>query len=790
MSDRLIDVAVSGPLKRSFSYIVDGSMCLEPGQRLLVPFGRRRQLGFYLGPARSRPGLDYRRIIRLLDQTSQFSGELFDFCSWVARYYFANPADVLASALPSVLRSRRTAGYRWAENCRALAADLPMTPAPSRTVSTRTLSQLRKLGRLDELIERDVIVEHWPTASEGSAGRKRGYCVPDLDRWRHFYADSKFRPEPFDGIRDRKSLVRAGWNDYQLRKARDAGVLEAVAVESDEILSFIPPRAGINEIELNDEQRAALAAMLHSLDSGFAPFLLHGVTGSGKTIVYCHLCREVLARGRTALVLTPEIGLTGATLAYFRGMFGDKVTVIHSAMTERERIRSWRGIKRGDYRIVVGPRSAVFAPLANIGMVIVDEEHDPSYKQDDPAPRLHARDAAVMRAKLADVPVVLGSASPSLESYHNALKGRYRLLRLNRRPATAHLPTVHVVDMRTDRLRGDLPYLSYTVKREMDQCLKEGRQAILFLNRRGHSPQLKCASCGGAPECPSCRVKLTYHKVGRKLSCHYCGHVQPAWETCPECGSHEVFFLGAGTQKVEENLPRLFPQARVVRMDSDAASGRRKAHQILSDFAEHRYQVLLGTQMVAKGLDFPSVTLVGVLAADLSLDLPDFRASEHAFARLLQVAGRSGRAASPGRVLIQTYYPDSHIIDSVSRHDYQSFYESEIASRKALGFPPFGRLLLIVLSGSAEDKLIQTAANLHHRLRRKLVSAGLRVEILGPAPSPMYHLRGRYRRQLLLKTVAMPRLVDLLTGWEADEPRFGLPNSIRIGVNVDPVDVM
>lgn len=790
MSDQLIEVAVRGPLKRSFTYLADGGLCLQPGQRLLAPFGRRRQLGFYLGPAQAHPGREYRRIIRPLDEISQFSDELFAFCCWVARYYFANPADVLASALPSTLRSRRGVDYRWAKEYHPVAGELPRSFAPSRSVGAETLSQLRRQGNLEDLIRNETIVEHWPTATESNAGRRHGYRVPDLDRWRHFYAESRFCPRPFDGVRDRKSLISAGWNDYQLRKARDAGTLERVTLESSDILSFISARSGVNEIELNDEQVTALAAMVDSLDSGFAPFLLHGVTGSGKTIVYCHLCREVLARGRAALVLTPEIALTGATLSYFRGMFGDQVTVIHSAMTERERTRSWRGIRRGDYRIVVGPRSALFAPLNDIGVIIVDEEHDPSYKQDDPAPRLHARDAAVMRAKLADIPVVLGSASPSLESYHNAQQGRYRMLRLTKRPAAAHLPTVRVVDMRTDRLRGDLPFLSYTMKKAMDICLKNKHQAILFLNRRGHSPQVKCASCGKAPECPSCRVKLTYHRVGRKLSCHYCGYVEPAWETCPECGSHEVFFLGAGTQKVEENLPRLFADARIVRMDSDTASGRRRAHHILSGFAERRHDVLLGTQMVAKGLDFPSVTLVGVLAADLSLDLPNFRASEHAFARLLQVAGRSGRAENPGQVLIQTYYPESGVINSVAQHDYQSFFESEIASRQALGFPPFGRLLLIGLSDASEDKLTQTAADLRERLQRNIQSAGLSVEVLGPAPSPLYYLRGRYRRQLLLKSAAMPRLVEMMTAWEAEEARFGLPSSVRIAVNVDPVDVM
>ena len=361
-------------------------------------------------------------------------------------------------------------------------------------------------------------------------------------------------------------------------------------------------------------------------------------------------------------MLTPEITLAGSTLAYFRGFFGDKVTVVHSAMTSRERLASWRGIRSGRFKIVVGPRSALFAPLPNLGMIIVDEEHDSSYKQDDPSPRFHGRDSAIMRAKINSIPVLLGSATPSLESYHHALDKRYNLLQLRKRPTGASLPSIQLADMRSQGLKGEHSYLSLPLKKKIESTLKADRQLILFLNRRGYSPHLKCSDCGHTPECPDCRIKLTYHKRGRKLTCHYCGYLVIAGSYCDSCSGNQVDCIGVGTQRLEESLAELFESAKVVRFDSDSASGRKKAHSILSSFARKEGNLLLGTQMVTKGLDLPGVTLVGVVSADASMDMPDFRASEKGFSRLVQVSGRSGRADQPGEVIIQTFNPTNEVI--------------------------------------------------------------------------------------------------------------------------------
>ena len=795
ISDRLVRIAISGPLKQNFTYrLPDGLDELQLGQRVVVPFGRTRKLGFYLGPQAAAGDFEIKPIDKVLDSISYFNPELLSFCTWLADYYFANPADTLAAALPAPLRSRRAVKYRWQTD-----ADVRSVPElvrekfqPGRRVSTAGMKQLRSVsGLVGKLIKDNLLFEEWTSPSVSDPRQCVGFRAADENLWVAHFEKRRFRPERFEAVVNRAQLHQSGWSDYQIRQARQAGVLcEVLGEVDDTILPFISPRQAVGELGLTSEQEAVVRALIESLDKGFAPALIHGVTGSGKTLVYCHFCQEVLRRGRTALVLTPEIALSGTTLAYFRGFFGDIVTVIHSAMTERERLQSWRGIRSGKYRIVVGPRSAIFAPLVDLGTIIIDEEHDASYKQDDPSPRFHGRDAAIMRGKMANVPVVLGSASPSFESYHHALCGRYQLLNLHNRPGPAELPQITVVDMRTQRLCGDQPFFSLSMKKQIEQCLEDGEQAILFLNRRGHSPLLKCTDCGHVPRCSACEINLTYHRTGRRMICHYCGKVERAPDACPNCSSRNIEFLGAGTQKVEQALGVLFPTARLLRLDSDTAGGRKRGHRILKAFAEQKYELLLGTQMVAKGLDFPNVTLVGVLAADLSLDLPDFRASERTFSRLLQVAGRSGRANRPGRVLIQTYYPESDLIDLAASQDYVGFYESEIESRRTLSYPPFSHLLSLVLTSKDEEPLKTATANLATRLKMMASEKQPEFELLGPAPCPLYRLQGRYRRRILLKTDKIVALVRRLTAWELKQARFGLDSKVKIVVDVDPDDLM
>ncbi len=664
---------------------------------------------------------------------------------------------------------------------------------PGKPLSREVIRRIRASTPhlLAKLVRQSVIIEEYGSPVAVVSQPVAGYRAVNTESWSGFFSRRRFRPKLFEGTKTRTELRASGWSDYHIRIAARHDLLVPVYhTRQDRILDFIAPRNGVAGLKLNEEQQSVVRTVVGCLDGGFQPFLLHGVTGSGKTLVYCHVAREVLTCGRTVLVLTPEISLSGALLAYFRGFFGSEVTIIHSAMTERERLESWRGIRQGRYRVVVGPRSAVFAPLENLGLIIVDEEHDGSYKQDEPVPRFHGRDAAVMRAKLNDVPVVLGSASPSMESYHSARTGKYRLLTLTGRPGAATLPEVEVVDMRRNQIRGDLPHFSYPLKKAIDDRLQKGEQVILYLNRRGYSPQLKCAECGHLPKCPRCQVSLTYHKVGRKLSCHYCGFLRFDYVQCENCRGNRFLYPGVGTQKVEEGIPRLFGEASAIRFDSDTASGRKNAHRILADFASGRYDLLLGTQMVTKGLDLPGVSLVGVLSADHGLDLPDFRASEKTFARLLQVAGRSGRLHRGGEVLVQTYYPDSEVIAAAAAQDYVSFFEREIELRRGGFYPPFCRLVNFTLSGANEKDVEQAALLFCDKLEEKAKQVGLSVKLLGPAPCPLYFLRRQYRRHLLVKTRQTVRFVRMLTAWDAEEARFGIPSTVKVVVDVDPDDMM
>lgn len=791
----LASVAVTGPFRHTFTYHLDDGVP-EPqrGQRVLVEFGRSRTVGFYLGVAGAPPKVDTKPILRLLDESSFFPGDLFSLCLWMADYYYANPAECLAPALPPVLKTRRSVQLRWAETFpEPTPSEIGhlIKPGGRLTPSARArLDQISKIG-IRDLVKSKVLEEEWPVEETEPRTEVEGYRAANPGEWPTFYERKRFKPATFEGVRELSELEQLGWTRHYLRQAVTAGLLEPVLRErTDRILDFVQPKQGVADLKLYDEQQEVVETVAGQLGGGFKSYLLHGVTGSGKTLVYCHLAQKVVEAGGTVLVLTPEIALSGTTLAYFRGFFGDSVTVIHSAMSQRERLESWNGVRRGKYRIVVGPRSAVFAPLEKLGLIIVDEEHDGSYKQDDPAPRFHGRDSAIMRAKLNKIPVLLGSASPSVESYYNARSGRYQLLRLTRRPAGARLPLVRVVDLRKERLHGDLPYLSFPLKKEVDARLEAGQQAILFLNRRGYSPQLKCAECGHVPSCPHCDVKLTYHKTGRKLSCHYCGYLSLTLDQCPKCGGTEFLYPGAGTQKVEEHVARLFKQGQVLRFDSDTASGRRNAHELLRKFADREYNLLLGTQMVTKGLDLPGVSLVGVLSADQGLDMPDFRASEKTFARLLQVAGRSGRGETPGDVVIQTYYPDSEVIQDAARQDYEAFYEREILSREVHRFPPFSRLMKFVFSGKDSQALISESSRFAEDLNLKAKAAGVNTALLGPAPCPHAYLRGQHRRQLLASTRQPQKLTRLLSEWEGRQARFGLPSSVKLVVDVDPDDMI
>ncbi|MBI3332507.1 MAG: primosomal protein N' [Candidatus Omnitrophica bacterium] len=532
---------------------------------------------------------------------------------------------------------------------------------------------------------------------------------------------------------------------------------------------------------LNTEQERALKPILQAIArQEHQTFLLHGVTASGKTEVYLQAIQDLISRGRSAIVLVPEISLTPQTIERFQSRFGrEAVAVLHSGMLESQRLKEWHRIRSSEVRVVVGARSALFAPVRSLGLIVLDEEHEPSYKQAD-SPRYHAREVAIRRGELARAPVILGSATPSVESYYQAHRG-YHLLELRERIEEVPLPEVQIVDMRREFGRGRRGKIfSRSLEEAIGNCLQQKEQAILFLNRRGFSTFVQCRSCGQVLKCSACQVSLNYHIATQSLVCHYCHASSQAPEICPHCQSEYVRFQGIGTQRVESELARIFPQARIARMDTDATRLRGSHARILNDFKEHKIDILVGTQMVAKGLDFPRVTLVGVIS-DTALHLADFRSAERTFNLLTQVAGRAGRGRLPGRVIVQTYTPHHYAIQAASRHDYQAFYAQEIAARRQLRLPPFSRLVQLTVRSLKESKAFSASQEIEQVCRQRLPSE---VEILGPAPAMIHRIRRQYRWQLLLKGPSL----DSLTGPLAAALRHcTVPRGCYLAVDVDPL---
>ena len=506
---------------------------------------------------------------------------------------------------------------------------------------------------------------------------------------------------------------------------------------------------------LTSSQQKVVDAVIH--DTSNKPFLLYGVTGSGKTEVYMHIIEHVLKEGKTAILLVPEISLTPQMVEQFSNRFGNQIAALHSALSEGEKYDEWRRIARGEANIVIGARSAIFAPLKNIGVIIMDEEHSDSYKQGDKNPRYHARDIAIWRGKYHHAPVLFGSATPSLESMARAQKGVYRLLTLEERVNGKQLPEVQIIDMNHEA-KNSSSHITSQLLTELHHCLDRGEQAILFLNRRGFSTFITCKNCAEVIKCPNCDITLTYHKSNRMLRCHYCGYATPLPKVCPNCGEDSLSDLGVGTEKIEEELNHLIPTARVLRMDVDTTSRKGAHKRMIEAFRNHEYDILLGTQIVAKGLDFSLVTLVGVINADTSLNIPDFRSSENTFSLLSQVAGRSGRSQKSGKVLIQTFNPDHYAISYVRHHDYLGFYREEMQIRRKLGYPPFYYLCYLKISGKDSQYIFQEALKIKRSLERNLSYTA----ILGPTSLAVFKVNNTYRYGIILKYKKEDGLRDVL----------------------------
>ena len=725
-------------LRREFDYLIPPELegRGEVGTRVKVPFGRRQVLGCVTGLAERSDHDALKPIAKIIGAQSLVTPRVLELARWIAEYYCCAPETALKSVLPDAVRKEQE-GWRERLHVRLLPGD----------------------DGVDELTKRQLEI----------------YQVIEENR----------------SLPLQELLQITGTTAPTVRKLEDKGLIEIAPQISERDPYANEEIVPTQPLTLNAEQAAALKA-INEQPGNF--FLLHGVTGSGKTEVYLQAIAAALEQGKGAIVLVPEISLTPQTVERFKARFSSGplktlVAVLHSHLSAGERHDEWHKIRQGRAKIVIGARSAIFAPVEPLGLIIVDEEHEHSYKQEE-APRYHARDVAVVRGQREGATVVLGSATPSMESYHNAQRGRYQLLEMPSRADDKQMPLVRVQDMRTEKSKGDQgpPIFSQRLKEAIHNRLEQGEQTILFLNRRGFATSMQCPDCGFVAECPNCSLSLTYHRREQFLRCHVCGHGTAAPRRCPgeRCGSPKIRFHGLGTEKVEDVLRKLFPRANVTRMDSDALKRKDDYRRILGDFRRGKIDILVGTQMIAKGLHFPRVTLVGIVYADTGLHLADFRAGERTFQLLTQVAGRAGRGEVEGEVVVQTFSPVHPAIQFSRRHDYEGYFEAEMEFREQLRYPPFTRAAMLTLRGRSEEKVSFSAEHVKKQIE-PMTDTITDLQISGPAPAPLLRAETFYRYQLMLRTGRMSELSRHLAVIAAG---LSFPDDVTLTIDIDPVNLL
>lgn len=809
-----IEVAVPIPSEETFHYSVPSHLAdgVEIGKRVLLPFKNRKAIGFIVGFGRPPEGIILKEIIDIVDEEALFDEKRLEFLKWIANYYLTSLGIVLKAAHPGGLGIGLKRIIKITEHGEKLLDKADVTSFSNSPAKDR-------LGETERLILKTISI------SEEITGKKLFNLVEDATyevlnslRRRNLIefsyelkSDPKVKHEKiiiaeknvsFDDRLKEKNPSKSEILDYVITHERvhysdikeifgdvnrHIKWLEArgfIRVEREEvsrdpfseipIAREIPPR-------LTPDQEIAFHKIIEAVKRGrFLPFLLHGVTGSGKTEVYMRVIDEVIKKGKEAVVLVPEISLTPQLVKRFRGRFGKKVAVIHSALSDGERFDAWRMARRGNVKIIIGARSGIFAPFKNLGIIVVDEEHEPSYKQEE-APCYNARDLSLVLGKMTNSVVVLGSATPSVESYANSLREKFAYLSLPLRVEDRSLPDVEVVDMKEE---GGVIF-SKRLKEAIIENFEERRQTILFLNRRGFSTLIVCQACGNILTCPNCSISLTYHAKEDSIRCHYCGLSEQFLRSCRNCGKNMIS-LGMGTQKVEEEIKRILPEARIARMDRDSISGKLKLLRLYEKLEKKEVDVLIGTQMVAKGHDLPGVTLVGVISADLSLGIPDFRAGERTFQLVTQVAGRAGRGEEPGTVIVQTYNPEHPSIRFAVEQDSKGFLNEELQLREELNYPPFSRLVNLRFQGSIESEAADVAKRAGDAARKLKSNLPIgTMGILGPSPSPIYKIRNQYRWQMLLKSSN----VNTLHKFSKQLISFFSRNSgrVKVSVDVDPV---
>jgi primosomal protein N' (replication factor Y) len=804
---RFCDVSLPVPLDQPFTYGLPETLRhrVREGSRILVPFGTRKLTGVILRCHDDPPSMAAREALRLIDSEPVLSGELLALGRWIAAYYCAPLGDVLRGMLPLASEIRRGKVWSLTDAGRDAARQLLLDSSPDdpvtqvlRMLEKRPLAAsylakalpladraIRSLERKGFIVVEQVQTERDPLRAPANrlrvelAGAKPEHAGLKLNKpERELRAFLELHPGSHN-VKELEDMVR---NASPAARSLARKGLVSLKPET------VPVAAGAVRArhELNPAQQAAFTQIREAIQAKhFRTFLLHGVTGSGKTEVYLNAIEATLEEGRSALLLVPEIALTPAMAGQFFARFGDRVAILHSAFTDVERTEQWRRIRSGAAPVVVGTRSGVFAPVRNLGLIVVDEEHDGSYKQEE-SPRYNGRDVAVVRAQAAGACVVLGSATPSLESRYNAQKGKYTLLELPDRVEERPMPSVELIDMRQEFLETrKQATFSRKLLDALGQRLESGEQTIVLLNRRGFSSFVCCRSCGERVQCMNCSLTLTYHKRDRRLLCHYCGYAEKVPRVCPKCQSEHIYFVGLGSERVEEELHQAFPTARVARLDRDTVSGKRQYETILQDFREGSYDILVGTQMIAKGHDIPNVTLVGVVSADIGLGMPDFRAAERTFQLLTQVAGRAGRGSLPGIVLVQTVNPDHYAVRLAAAQDYQAFYEKELNFRRMMMYPPFSAMANLLVRAEKKEAAMRMSAE----LATLLTPPAEKLRVMGPAEAPVPRLKNEYRYQFLIKSASRKVLNGLLLRARtfAQERKWG---ATALVIDVDPLTLM
>ncbi|PAV29950.1 primosomal protein N' [Virgibacillus profundi] len=796
----IVDIPVSS-INQTFDYLIPEKFqdILSIGMRVIVPFGPRKIMGFVVDRTSESAFDKLKEISDVLDLTPALTTELLDLGRWVANETVSFYITALQAMLPQVLKAK----YKK-ELVRMTDSELP--PYLEELFSGRDVIayeefegsvisyyQLQKAVQdgdisIDYLVKSKITKKHVTMIAPSRDLHLLEEALQDLSKnakkqkqlLQYFLENS----EP---IEKKLLLERLQTTNQTVKILIDKALLKSYQVEVYRNPYDDDAFQRTTELELTDEQEIAIKPIKENIaNNRHDVFLLHGVTGSGKTEIYLQAIQDVITKGEEAIVLVPEISLTPQMVNRFKGRFGSKVAVMHSALSAGEKFDEWRRIQRKEVQVVVGARSAIYAPFENIGIIIIDEEHETTYKQED-QPRYHARDVAIYRGKTHECPVILGSATPTLESYARAQKGVYKLATLSKRTNEKAMPEVEIVDMRDELHAGNRTMFSRELKDKIEHCIQKGEQIVLLLNRRGYSTFVMCRDCGHVKECPHCDIALTYHKNSNQLKCHYCSYEEPMPMNCPECTSDLIRYFGTGTQRVEEALTKLIPEASVIRMDVDTTRRKGSHEKLLNQFAEKQADILLGTQMIAKGLDFGNVTLVGVLTADSMLHLPDFRSSEKTFQLLTQVSGRAGRHELPGEVIVQTYTPDHYSIELASKYNFNDFYKKEMTTRKTFQYPPYVFLALLTISHQNKVKAVQTAQKIVQLLMKNIQNDTV---VLGPTPSPILRVKDRYRYQCMIKYKNEPQLrsyINKILDLFAEESR---KEDLLITVDMQPYHFM